>query len=152
MRLFLAVVGRERPGSVETLFRDYVRRLPWRLELVEVRERRTLPAAARRRAEGELLLGALPSGATVVVLDEKGEALSSEAFARRIGVWRDSGVKCLAFLVGGAEGHADKVIERADFVLSLGPMTWPHRLMRVLLAEQLYRAASILSGHPYHRA
>ena len=87
-----------------------------------------------------------------VALDGAGKALSSEEFARRIGAWRDDGVPCLAFLIGGADGHGAAVLKRADLALSFGPMVWPHLLVRAMLAEQLWRAASILSGHPYHRA
>ena len=78
--------------------------------------------------------------------------LSSADFAKRIGAWRDDGAPCLAFLIGGADGHGDQVLKQAELTLSLGPMVWPHLLVRAMLAEQLWRAASILSGHPYHRA
>jgi 23S rRNA (pseudouridine1915-N3)-methyltransferase len=87
----------------------------------------------------------------VIALDEKGKTLTSEAFARHIARWRDGGVQDLAFVIGGAEGLDKQVTKHADTVLSLGPMTWPHLLARVLLAEQLYRAYAILTGHPYHR-
>jgi 23S rRNA (pseudouridine1915-N3)-methyltransferase len=100
-------------------------------------------------------MAALPAkagGLVVVALDERGKALASEAFARRIAGWRDGGAQDLAFLIGGADGHAPAVRERADFLLSLGPMTWPHLMVRAMLAEQLYRAQQILAGHPYHRA
>ena len=96
-------------------------------------------------------MAAVPEGATVVVLDEGGRTLTSAAFARRIGGWRESGVRDLAFLIGGTDGMDESVIGRADLVLSLGSMTWPHLLVRGMLAEQIYRAQTILSGHPYHR-
>lgn len=101
--------------------------------------------------EGRLLLDAVPKDAAVAALDEKGRTFSSSALAVRIGEWRDRGVRDLAFLIGGADGLNGEVLKRADLVLSLGPMTWPHMLVRGLLAEQLYRAQCILSGHPYHR-
>jgi 23S rRNA (pseudouridine1915-N3)-methyltransferase len=155
MRILIAAVGRVRAGPERDLFEAYRRRLTWPLSLKEVEERRPLPAARLTTREGELLLAALPAkagGLVVVALDERGKALASEAFARRIADWRDGGAQDLAFLIGGADGHAPAVRERADFVLSLGPMTWPHLMVRAMLAEQLYRAQQILAGHPYHRA
>jgi 23S rRNA (pseudouridine1915-N3)-methyltransferase len=154
MRIMIIAVGRARQGPEAALFEEYWRRLAWPLVLKEVEERRKLPAAGLRAREGELLLAALPGGArpTVVALDERGKSLASEAFAARIGTWRDGGIDYLAFLIGGAGGLDDKVRARADLVLSLGPMTWPHLLARAMLAEQLYRAQTIIGGHPYHRA
>ena len=105
-----------------------------------------------KRAEAELLLAAIPQGSVVVALDERGKALSSEAFAAKMGAWRDQGAADIAFLIGGADGHGDAVRARADFLLALGPMTWPHMLVRGMLTEQIYRAQQILAGHPYHRA
>ena len=119
--------------------------------IVELEIRRPLPAPALKAREAELILGALPSGARLVALDERGAAWSSRTFADRIAAWRDQGTAELAFAIGGAEGLDTAVIERADTVLSLGPMTWPHLLARGLLLEQLYRAQQILAGHPYHR-
>lgn len=152
MRFILAGVGRARNGPERTLYEHYAGRLRPPPLLREVEERRPLPVAQRVAREGEMLLAAIPDGAAVVALDERGEMLSSEAFARRLGGWRDGGVPAVAFLIGGADGHDEAVRRRADLVLSLGPMTWPHMLVRGLLAEQLFRAQSILSGHPYHRA
>jgi 23S rRNA (pseudouridine1915-N3)-methyltransferase len=155
MRILIAAVGRGRSGPEQTLFEAYRQRITWPLVLKEVEERRPLPAARLMAREGELLMAALPAkagGLVVVALDERGKALASEAFARRIAGWRDGGAQDLAFLIGGADGHAPAVRERADFLLSLGPMTWPHLMVRAMLAEQLYRAQQILAGHPYHRA
>ena len=153
MRLTVAVVGRfgAGGGAERPLFDDYVKRLSQPFELREVTEKRRLPAPELRRREGALLLAAVPEGARVVALDAGGRPLSSRALAKRLGEWRASGVRDLAFLIGGAEGLDGAVLERADLVLSLGAMTWPHLLVRVLLAEQLYRAQCILAGHPYHR-
>ena len=150
MRIFIAAVGRIRAGEARTLYEEYISRLPWQVTLREVEEKRKLPPPERKAREAELLLGTLPAGAAAVVLDAGGKALSSRAFAERIGSWRDEG-RDLAFLIGGADGLGAEVLRRADLTLSLGPMTWPHLLVRVLLAEQLYRAHSILAGHPYHR-
>ncbi|MEX1205789.1 MAG: 23S rRNA (pseudouridine(1915)-N(3))-methyltransferase RlmH, partial [Dongiaceae bacterium] len=136
------------------LFEDYRRRIAWPVALSEVEERRKLPPERLRAREAELLLAALPKAKDlcVVALDERGRTFDSAGFAARLAAWRDEGVSDIAFLIGGAEGHGEAVRARADLVLSLGAMTWPHLLVRGLLAEQLYRAQQILSGHPYHRA
>jgi 23S rRNA (pseudouridine1915-N3)-methyltransferase len=102
--------------------------------------------------EGELLLQAAPAGATLVALDRRGKVLDSQAFADRLARWRDNSVSDVAFLIGGAEGHAEPLLKKADLVLSFGAMTWPHLLARAMLAEQIYRAQQLLAGHPYHRA
>jgi 23S rRNA (pseudouridine1915-N3)-methyltransferase len=152
LRVTVAAVGRLRAGPMRALVEEYGRRLPWALTVREVEARRVPAAGAARAAEGALLLGALPERATVVALDGRGQAWDSARLAARIGAWRDAGVRDLAFVIGGADGLDAAVIDRADAVLSLGPMTWPHLLVRVMLAEQLWRAASILDGHPYHRS
>lgn len=105
-----------------------------------------------RKGESEAarLSRALPEGAAVIALDERGELATSEALATRIGEWRDTG-RDLAFLIGGADGLDEAIRTRADWRLALGRLTWPHLLVRLLLAEQLYRASTILAGHPYHR-
>lgn len=152
MRLWLIAVGRLRTGPEQALVRHYTERMLSPIEMREVEEKRRLPAAQLREREGTLLLAALPAGATAVALDTCGKALSSEAFAAHIARWRDHGVAELAFLIGGAEGLAEDARKRAELVLSLGAMTWPHLLVRGMLLEQLYRAQQILIGHPYHRA
>lgn len=119
--------------------------------IVELEEKRKLPPAALKAREAELILAALPAGARLVALDEHGAVWSSRELADRFAQWRDQGVGTLAFAIGGAEGLGAAVIERAEAVLSLGAMTWPHLLVRSLLLEQLYRAQQILAGHPYHR-
>jgi 23S rRNA (pseudouridine1915-N3)-methyltransferase len=134
------------------LFDDYCRRLPWPVALKEVEERgRHAPAELMRR-EGEKLRQALPDTDRLVALDVTGKQMDSEAFAGLLGGWRDDGIRELAFVIGGANGLDAALLDRADMRLSLGRMTWPHMLARVMLAEQLFRAASILAGHPYHKA
>lgn len=151
MEIVVAAVGRAKAGPESDLFASYARRLKWPLSLREVEEKRPLPVSERMTREAALLLAAIPSGAVVVALDERGQSVTSAAFAARLGGWRDQGVSCLAFLIGGADGHGEAVRARADMTLAFGPMTWPHMLMRVLLAEQIYRGQTILEGHPYHR-
>ena len=102
--------------------------------------------------EGELLLAAAAKGAALVALDERGRAETSEEFASRLGNWRDTGVADVAFLIGGANGLAPALRKNAVHLMAFGAMTWPHMLVRAMLAEQLYRAVTILSGHPYHRS
>ncbi len=131
---------------------EYRKRIAWPLVLREVEERRHLPPAALKERVGALIVDALPAGALPVALDRGGTSLSSEELAARLQRWRDRGTEELAFLIGGAEGLAGPVLARAEFRLSLGAMTWPHLLARVMLLEQLYRAQQILAGHPYHRA
>jgi 23S rRNA (pseudouridine1915-N3)-methyltransferase len=119
--------------------------------IVELEEKRRLPPAELKLREAGLILAAVPPGARLVALDTAGEGWTSSLFADRLARWRDSGVAALAFAIGGADGLGAPVVARADAVLSLGAMTWPHLLARSLLLEQLYRAQQILAGHPYHR-
>ncbi len=149
MRIVIAAIGRSRKGPEQQILDTYVKRLPW---TVTVRDFTEPGGADRQTREGERLLKAVPPGATMVALDERGETLDSVGFAERLKRWRDAGVGDVAFLIGGADGHGLAVLDRADMRLSLGPMTWPHLMVRGMLAEQLYRASTILAGHPYHRA
>ena len=149
MRLVVAAVGRGRDDPAQQIFESYRRRLPWPVELREARAGGG--GDSGREREAAALLKGLPEGAYVVVLDGTGKALTSEAFAAHLARIRDDGATVVAFLIGGADGHGAPALARADMVLSFGPMTWPHLLVRAMLAEQLWRAASILSGHPYHR-
>jgi 23S rRNA (pseudouridine1915-N3)-methyltransferase len=147
----IAAVGRVKSGPLADLQSEYLKRLSGSIGITEVEERRTLSPAERKAREAELLLAALPEDALIVALDERGKTLASVAFAERVQRWRAEGVKTLAFVIGGAEGLAQPVVQRASLSLSLGAMTWPHLLARILLLEQLYRAQQILAGHPYHR-
>ena len=152
MNIVIAAIGRAKAGPERELFDTYVARLPWRVDLKEIEIKKESDMSARRAREGDALLATVPDGARVVVLDERGKAEASAQFATKLGAWRDGGVRAVAFLIGGADGHSDAVRTRADMLLSFGAMTWPHMLVRGMLAEQLYRAHSILTGHPYHRA
>lgn len=152
MRLHLVCAGRARAGTEMTLYAEYARRLPWPLALREVEAKGNLSPAERRKREAQLLKAELPPRARLVALDERGASLTSADFAARLGRWQEAGVADLAFLIGGADGLDPDLIAAAELVLSLSAMTWPHLLVRPLLAEQLYRAHTILSGHPYHRA
>ncbi|HXP95702.1 MAG TPA: 23S rRNA (pseudouridine(1915)-N(3))-methyltransferase RlmH [Telmatospirillum sp.] len=151
MQLLLAAVGRSRPGPERDLFDHYRRRLGWSLTVKEVEEKRPLSVPERVAREGELLLAQVPAGDILVVLDERGKQIDSLLFAERMAAWRDTGRNHLTFVIGGADGHSENVRNRGDFLLSFGLMTWPHMLVRGMLAEQLYRAECILANHPYHR-
>lgn len=146
----LIAIGRMRDGPEAELFARYNARLRPKLALTELAEAQGAPAEIRRR-EAAALLAALPEAGFVVALDLGGQATNSEELAVLLDRWL-SASRPLCFVIGGAEGLEAAMIARADFVLSLGRMTWPHMLVRVLLAEQLYRARSIAAGHPYHRA
>ncbi len=156
MRITLAAVGRMKAGPLRNLYEHYAGRLgqgPFgSLVLKEVEERRPLPTPELIKREGRLLLDAVPPKARLIALDQNGALMTSTDLATLLGRWRDQGCTGVAFAIGGAEGLAEEVRASADRIVSLGPMTWPHLLVRALLAEQLYRAQSILSGHPYHRS
>lgn len=151
MRITLAAVGKAKPGATRDLYDHYAARLRASLTLKEVEERRPLKAQALKEQEGKLLLAAVPRGARIIALDEGGRDVNSRDFATLLGRWRDEGIQETAFLIGGADGLSQAARQAADVTLCLGRMTWPHMLVRGLLAEQLFRAESILAGHPYHR-
>ena len=156
MRLHVCAVGRLRAGPERALVDDYYTRLDRTgraLSLgpvaeIEVEDKKNLGMAA----EAVLLERAIPVGALIVTLDERGKVLSSPEFADQLAGWRDGGRQDVAFVIGGADGIAPSLRAKAGFSVSFGRMVWPHMLVRVMLAEQLYRAATILGGGPYHRA
>lgn len=155
MKAVLIAVGERAPDWVASGFSEYQKRLShWLpLALVEVApgvRGKGRDAVRATSDEGARVLGALPKQAHVVCLDGRGKPHSSEQLAQRLEAWRQGGHD-LAFLVGGPEGHAPEVLSAADESWSLGPMTLPHMLVRLVLAEQLYRACSLLANHPYHR-
>ncbi|MBP1847129.1 23S rRNA (pseudouridine1915-N3)-methyltransferase [Rhizobium petrolearium] len=159
MRISLFAVGRLKAGPEKDLASRYLDRFAKAgpavglelSKLIEVQESRAANPETRKREEAVALEKALPEGAVLVLLDERGKALDSEAFAGLIGRYRDNGKRDLMLAIGGADGLDRELRSRADVVLNLGSMTWPHQLVRILIAEQLYRAVTILSGHPYHR-
>ena len=149
MRLLIAAVGRLRDAPSRALFESYAARLTWPLSVKEVELKR--PSSRLRDEEARLLLDAIGERVTVVALDEHGADWTSAELARRITGWRDGGAAELAFVIGGADGHGEALLSRAVSVVAFGRMTWPHRLARIMLVEQLYRAQQIIAGHPYHR-
>lgn len=155
MRVHICAVGRLRTGPERALIDDYITRFDrtgralglGSLALHEVEDKK----GGGMEAEAALLERAIPKGAVIVALDERGTVLSSPEFSDRIAGWRDAGRGDVAFVIGGADGIAPGLRAQADVALSFGKMVWPHMLVRVMLSEQLYRAASILAGSPYHR-
>jgi len=160
MRIDIVAVGRLKAGPERDLAARYAERFaasgrPLGLtgpQIVEIGESAARAAVERGRQEAEAILGALNPDAMLIALDERGHTLASEDFAARIARLRDEGRRSLTFVVGGPDGLAQGVRDRAAELLSFGRMTMPHQLVRVLLLEQLYRTATILAGHPYHRS
>jgi 23S rRNA (pseudouridine1915-N3)-methyltransferase len=159
VRLLIAAVGRLKDGPDRALYERYAGRIDAAgrsvalgpLTLAEIPESRAADAGRRRQEEAERLRAAARSADILVALDEAGKGRSSTDFARWLATLRDGGTATLAFAIGGPDGHGADLLEAARARLSLGPMTLPHGLARVVLSEQLYRAATILAGHPYHR-
>lgn len=151
MRLTLAAIGKLREGPEKQLFTQYAARLPWKIELKEIEAKKHLPAPRRVEEECRLLREAAAGAQRIVLLDERGEMLTSQAFAEKIKRWQVDGDSQIAFIIGGADGVTEALRKTAHLVLSFGRVSWPHLLARALLAEQLYRAHTLIAGHPYHR-
>lgn len=155
MRISVLSVGRRMPAWVDAGFGEYAKRMPREcslnlLEIDPVTRGKGVTVARARAVEGERLLNALPKSADVIALDVRGRAWSTDELATRLRQWMMDG-KDLALLVGGADGLSEDCLARADQRWSLSPLTFPHQLVRVILAEQLYRAWTLTHGHPYHR-
>ena len=152
MRITISAVARIRSDPTLEICQIYQKRLPWDVTIREVEARKNLKGDKRLAAEAQLLRVAIPNHAAVIALDREGKTLSSKAFAKRLGCWWNEDIGDIAFLIGGADGLRRDLVQTAQLVLSFGDMTWPHLLARAMLMEQLYRAHTILTGHPYHRA
>ena len=160
MRLIVAAVGRLKRGPETELSERYRKRaaqtgrsLGWRdVEIVEIRESRADDAAKRMLEESIALANVIPQGAAVVLLDARGENLDSASLTTKLANWRGEDRPAVVFVIGGPDGLSPSLRDKAELRLAFGAATWPHQLVRVMLLEQLYRAATILSGHPYHRA
>jgi 23S rRNA (pseudouridine1915-N3)-methyltransferase len=159
MRIVVIAVGRLKQGPERELAETYRKRaqsigraLGMReIEIIEIRESRAAEAERRRTEESIAIANIIPERATIVILDERGENLDSAALAALLREWRTEDRPAVAFVIGGADGLAASLCERAKLKLAFGAATWPHQLARIMLLEQLYRAGSILAGHPYHR-
>lgn len=160
MELSIFAIGRMKSGPERELVARYLERFEKSAPaiglgfggLIEKPESRLPDAAQRKREEGAWLTNYLEPSALLVLLDETGKSLPSETLAGTIGKKRDLGARHMVFAIGGADGHDSDLKSRADLVLSFGAATWPHQMVRIMLAEQLYRCVTILSGHPYHRS
>ncbi|MDQ8729525.1 23S rRNA (pseudouridine(1915)-N(3))-methyltransferase RlmH [Bradyrhizobium sp. LHD-71] len=160
MRLLVIAVGRLKSGPERDLveryrerFTDMARKLGFRgLTINEIPESRARDVAARMAEEAAAIATLIPEGALTVALDERGKAIDSAAFARQLGRWRDESIATVVFVIGGADGLSPELRRTIKTVFAFGAMTWPHQLVRIMLMEQIYRAATILAGHPYHRA
>jgi 23S rRNA (pseudouridine1915-N3)-methyltransferase len=160
MRVIVLAIGRLKAGPETELCERYRKRaaqagrqLGFRdIELVEIRESRADNADKRQLEEAIALANVIPEGAVVVLLGETGENLGSAGLAERLRLWRDGGRPALVFMIGGPDGLARTLQDKAKMTLAFGAATWPHQLVRIMLLEQIYRAVTILGGHPYHRA
>lgn len=156
----IIAIGRLKQGPERELgeryrerFDDIGRKLGFRgLDIHEIPESRARDAAARIAEEAAAMSALIPDKSSIVAFDERGEAIDSPAFARHLGRWRDESVPSAVFLIGGADGLSPELRRKAKLSVAYGKATWPHQMVRVMLLEQIYRAATILSGHPYHRA
>lgn len=160
MRLLVIAVGRLKSGPERDLveryrerFADMSRKLGFRgLEIHEISESRAREPAVRMAEEAAAISSLIPEHAVTVALDEHGRAIDSLGFANQLGRWRDESIANVVFVIGGADGLSPELRRRMNAVFAFGTATWPHQLVRIMLMEQIYRAATILAGHPYHRA
>ncbi|WP_375641663.1 MULTISPECIES: 23S rRNA (pseudouridine(1915)-N(3))-methyltransferase RlmH [unclassified Bartonella] len=159
MQISIFAVGRMKSGAEQKLVRHYLDRFSkisrdvgFHLKnLQEIPESRAQTACQRMEEEGRKLIEFLPEKCRLIVLDERGESISSTSFSEKLRCYRDEGIRDVVIALGGPDGHNEQIRKRADFLLSFGLMTWPHQIARILLTEQLYRAVTIENNHPYHR-
>ena len=150
MKITICAIGRLKAGPERNLWERDCNRLRWPVKIIELEERKKVSAPELKRLEGILLTNAMPAGAVVVALDERGKSYSSGDFANQLSSWNAMG-RGLTFLIGGPNGTEQSTLDKANLIMSFGAATWPHMLARILLIEQLYRAEQILAGNPYHR-
>jgi 23S rRNA (pseudouridine1915-N3)-methyltransferase len=160
MRVLVTAVGRLKQGPERELAASYRKRAETigrafgmrEIEIVEIRESRAPDVERRRVEESIAIANVIPERSTIVILDERGESLGSAALAALLRQWRTEDRPAACFIIGGADGLAASLVERANLKLAFGTATWPHQLVRIMLLEQIYRAGTILAGHPYHRS
>jgi 23S rRNA (pseudouridine1915-N3)-methyltransferase len=160
MRIVVAAIGRLKSGPETELADRYRKRAEQAgrglglrdIDIIEIRESRADDAGKRMLEESIALANVIPEGAVSVLLDERGDSVASVDFARQLSQWRADNRPAVVFMIGGADGLAPSLRDKAALKLSFGAATWPHQMVRVMLLEQIYRAATILAGHPYHRA
>jgi 23S rRNA (pseudouridine1915-N3)-methyltransferase len=160
MRLVVVAVGRLKQGPERELaeryrerFNEIGRKLGFHgVDIHEIAESRAREAGTRVAEEAAAISAAIPPKSTIVALDARGKNIESDAFARHLGRWRDDQIANAIFIIGGADGLSPELRRMAKLTMAFGSATWPHQMVRVMLLEQVYRAATILAGHPYHRA
>lgn len=151
MRVTVAAIGKFKNSPEKEIFASYIKRVPWQVDLKELEAKKALTGDQLKNAEAQLLLASIPKNSRIIALDERGKNISSLELANLISAWQNEGASSVAFIIGGADGLADEIRSKAAFTLSFGKLTWPHMLVRSMLAEQVYRVYSIITGHPYHR-
>jgi 23S rRNA (pseudouridine1915-N3)-methyltransferase len=159
MRVTVLAVGRLKKGPETELAQRYLKRAEQAgrqiglrgIEVIEIRESRASDAGKRMIEESIALANVMPDGAVTIMLDERGDSLSSVDFADQFRKWRDTGIPAAVFIIGGPDGLSPSLRDKAKLKLGFGAATWPHQMVRIMLLEQIYRAITILSGHPYHR-
>ncbi len=150
MKILIAAIGKAKASPQLQLYDDYVKRIPWKVQCKEF-DTKISDSRQRKAREAELLLGACAGHEHIIALDESGDLLSSREFSGHILKCQQQGISSFAFIIGGADGLDGSILKKANLLWSFGRVTWPHMLVRGMLAEQLYRANSVISGHPYHR-
>lgn len=153
MKITIIATGKCKDKDINNQVSVFLKRLKphFKTEIIELPQAKNGNAEEIKRKEAENQLSKIPSGAKVVAMDERGELVPSMKFAKKLGTWKDSGVRDLVFIIGGAEGLDESIRQKADWMFSLSPLTFAHMMVRPILTEQIYRAASILNNHPYHR-
>ena len=150
MKAIISAIGKAKAGPELQLYQEYVKRVPWPVTAREF-DIKLSDHAQRKVKEGEQLLTGVAGCERIIALDETGKTLSSPEFARQIKDWQQQGASSFGFIIGGSDGLDAAVLKKANLIWSFGRVTYPHMLVRALLAEQLYRAHTIISGHPYHK-
>ena len=151
MRVNILAIGKNRQGVFRELYDFYVKRIQWDIQLIEFETQKTQNWKKQRLEETKKLVSSVPKGSPVIILDETGKLVSSKEFSGWIGEQLDNGARNISFLIGGSYGLDPSAINSSDLVFSFGRVTWPHLMIRGMVAEQLYRAQQILKNHPYHR-
>ena len=152
MNIKIICIGKDRREEFSPATQRYLKQLPWQVEIVEKQPKKpNAPIEQRMQEEADLMLAAAQGADVKIALDEHGKVMSSEAFAQQIGKWQEAGQGSIALFIGGADGLHPDLLAQCQLKLAFGQMTWPHQMVRLMLVEQLYRAYTILSNHPYHR-
>jgi 23S rRNA (pseudouridine1915-N3)-methyltransferase len=152
MNIIISSIGKiNRQEPEQKIIDEYHKRITWKLQITELSDKKIATSDTRKQQESQLILKSIPKGYFIITLDETGKNLTSEEFAKYINSLQISGYSNIAFTIGGASGHSPELLAKSNYVIALGKMTMSHKLAKVVLIEQLYRAQTIISGHPYHK-